>query len=171
MAAPTYEILTVPAPGEDGRDTLRQQCYDVRIDVFHREQGFPLETEIDEYVVTVLVYPLDETGTHILLRLTPSLKPVGTIRVSKGRDYYKLSRLAVLQGYRHFRFGRKLVESVSDWVREDARNAGLSVAKIRLHSQLYVKPFYAKFGYEPVGDEFDEDGAPHQLMVCTLQID
>ena len=47
---PPHEIITVPAPGEPGREELRQQCYDVRIDVFHREQGFPLETEIDESV-------------------------------------------------------------------------------------------------------------------------
>lgn len=48
-AAPlAYEIVTVPAMGEPGRDELRQQCYDVRIAVFSVEQGFPLETEIDE---------------------------------------------------------------------------------------------------------------------------
>ncbi|KAI0346863.1 acyl-CoA N-acyltransferase [Trametopsis cervina] len=162
MAAPTYELITVPGVGEEGREALRQQCYDVRIDVFHHEQGFPLDTEIDD---------LDETATHILLRLTPSLKPVGTIRITKGNGYYKLSRLAVLKDYRQFRFGRKLVETVSDYVRADAKNSGLAVATIRLHSQLYVKPFYAKYGYEPVGEEFDEDGAPHQLMVCTLRIE
>jgi hypothetical protein len=27
---------------------LRQQCYNVRINVFHHEQGFPLDAEIDE---------------------------------------------------------------------------------------------------------------------------
>ena len=49
-APPAHEIVVVPAPGAPGRDALRQQCYDVRIDVFHREQGFPLDTEIDECV-------------------------------------------------------------------------------------------------------------------------
>jgi hypothetical protein len=38
----------VPSVGQPGREQLRQQCYGVRIDVFHREQGFPLESEIDE---------------------------------------------------------------------------------------------------------------------------
>ena len=52
MAAPqpSHEIIVVPAVGQPGREELRQQCYDVRIDVFHREQGFPLDTEIDESV-------------------------------------------------------------------------------------------------------------------------
>lgn len=45
---PAHEIIIVPAVGEDGCEELRQQCYDVRIDVFHHEQKFPLETEIDE---------------------------------------------------------------------------------------------------------------------------
>jgi len=42
--APTHEIVIVP----DGEKELREKCYDVRIQVFHREQGFPLDTEIDE---------------------------------------------------------------------------------------------------------------------------
>ena len=51
MASPLpHEIVLVPAPGQPGREELRQQCYDARIDVFHHEQGFPLDTEIDESV-------------------------------------------------------------------------------------------------------------------------
>lgn len=60
---PSHEIIVAQTPEE------RQQCYDVvridlsahrttsislspqRIEVFHREQKFPLETEIDELVL------------------------------------------------------------------------------------------------------------------------
>jgi hypothetical protein len=42
--APAHEILVVP----EGQKALREQCYDIRIQVFHLEQGFPLDTEIDE---------------------------------------------------------------------------------------------------------------------------
>jgi hypothetical protein len=41
---PSHEIVLVPF----GREELRQECYNVRINVFHHEQGFPLEAEIDE---------------------------------------------------------------------------------------------------------------------------
>ena len=58
---PAHEIIIVPAVGEPGRDELRQQCYDVRIDVFHREQGFPLDTEIDESVARLLA-PTDRVS-------------------------------------------------------------------------------------------------------------
>ena len=58
---PSHEIVVVPALGQPGREELRQQCYDVRIDVFHREQGFPLDTEIDESVARLLA-PTDRVS-------------------------------------------------------------------------------------------------------------
>ncbi|GBE79911.1 acyl-CoA N-acyltransferase [Sparassis latifolia] len=162
-AAPGHEIIIVPDVGEPGRQELRQQCYDVRIDVFHHEQKFPLDTEIDD---------LDETATHILLRLVPSLTPIGTIRCSRNdtQGYYKLSRLAVLQDYRQYRFGRKLVLALHDYVRQDLAQCGRASTTVKAHSQIPVKGFYAKFGYSPEGDEFDEDGAPHQLMVARVSL-
>ncbi|KAI0650526.1 acyl-CoA N-acyltransferase [Trametes meyenii] len=161
---PAHELVVVPAPGQPGREELLQKCYDVRIAVFHSEQGFPLDTEIDEY---------DEEATHILLRLVPSLEPVGTIRCVKLKEYYKLTRLAVLMDYRKYRFGRLLVESLHDYVKSDAKASSRGDAdsvKVVSHSQLPVKGFYGKFGYVPEGDEFDEDGAPHQKMVLRLSL-
>ena len=43
-----HEIVVVPAAGEPGHEGLLQKCFDIRIDVFHREQGFPVEVELDE---------------------------------------------------------------------------------------------------------------------------
>lgn len=86
-------------------------------------------------------------ATHFLLRLVPSLKPIGTIRGSKSPEgYYKLSRLAVLKDYRQFKFGRELVSKLHDWVKADAiaNNHKSDVARVVSHSQLYVKGFYAK---------------------------
>lgn len=42
---PAHEIV-VSIGGED--KAFREACYDIRIKVFYHEQGFPLETEIDE---------------------------------------------------------------------------------------------------------------------------
>jgi len=154
-----------------------------RIEVFHNEQKFPLETEIDEpvfplqprrchsetsfplfFAVFFCLLPrnnrLDEgdKATHFLLRLTPSLTPIGTIRASRSspgttkRPYYKLSRLAVLKEYRRYRFGRALVQRLHDWVAEDtiARvtqqddEHSPDVVEIVSHSQIPVKGFYVK---------------------------
>ena len=43
-----YEIITVPSIGHADREELFKQCLDLRMDVFHVEQGFPAETELDE---------------------------------------------------------------------------------------------------------------------------
>ncbi|KAF5387885.1 hypothetical protein D9615_000624 [Tricholomella constricta] len=152
-----HEIVVARTEGEI------QQCYDVRIAVFHVEQKFPLETEFDDF---------DPTATHLLLRLTPSLTPVGTIRMNKAPGgYYKLSRLAVLKDYRSFHFGRELVLALHDCAKSDASAAGTTeYLEIVCHSQLPVKGFYDKFGYQPEGAEFDEDGDPHQKMVLRLPL-
>ena len=44
--SPNHEIVHL-AFGREGEE-LRQGCYNVRINVFHHEQGYPLEAEIDE---------------------------------------------------------------------------------------------------------------------------
>lgn len=168
---PTHEIIVVP-PEHENRHALLQQCIQVRITVFVTEQGFPLEVEVDEH---------DPTATHWLLRLLPSLKPIGTIRARKvehvGSSYYKLARLVVLKEYRHYKFGRNLVLALHDWAKDHARNSGeIDFVKIVCHSQAVradsagAVAFYRKFGYEEEGDLFDEDGEPHQKMVARISL-
>ena len=159
---PAYHIEVYP-----GDHKSVQECMQVRIDVFHHEQGFPLDTEIDE---------LESSSSHILLRLdgegSDAGEPVGTIRgtykPSVSPNTYKLSRLAILQDYRKYGWGGVLVKAFHDWVKEDAQKRGIQHPVAALHSQIPVKAFYAKYGYEPEGPEFDEDGAPHQKMVRRL---
>ncbi|KAF9788415.1 acyl-CoA N-acyltransferase [Thelephora terrestris] len=159
VSAPDHEIIVVTPEMNE----LRQQCYDIRIAVFVSEQGFSVDEEFDQW---------DEDATHLLLRLVPSLKPVGTVRPIRAPNYYKLGRLAVLKEYRQFSFGKALLLGVHDWVRADAiKNGCNGEVKIRAHSQLPVRGFYAKYGYISEGDEFDEDGALHQLMIATIKLD
>ena len=61
-------------------------------------------------------------------------------------------------------------------VREDRRGEGLAQVLISevlqqyghlpfvLHAQEYVAPLYAKFGFLPAGDVFEEAGMPHLTM-------
>lgn len=170
---PAHEIIIVPPPGHEERHALLEQCIQVRIAVFVTEQGFPLEVEVDEH---------DPTATHLLLRLLPSLQPIGTIRAyqveTAGSSYYKLARLVVLKEYRHYKFGRSLVLALHNWVKDHARNSEgeIDFVKIVCHSQAVradsagAVAFYRKFGYEEEGDLFDEDGEPHQKMVAWLSL-
>ena len=162
--APDHETILVPSVGESGREQLRQECYNVRINVFHHEQGFSLDAEIDElrligpaavapyrgkgYCLFPLLRRLDETAEHFLLRLLPSLQPIGTIRASRassgGAPYYKLSRLAVLKHFREHHFGSELVLALHKWVTTDAQSRGEYSATVICHSLIPVKAFYAK---------------------------
>lgn len=92
---------------------------------------------------------------------------------SRHGDYYKLTRLAVLKDYRKYRFGKLLVETLHEWARNDALETHGSEAKhatLVCHSQIPVQGFYSKFGYTPEGEQFDEDGDPHQKMVLRLPL-
>lgn len=91
---------------------------------------------------------MEDASAHFLLRLTPSLEPIGTIRAYEmpGANHYKLSRLAVLKEYRRHRFGRELVLSLHDWVKGQAREKGtLESVKVVTHSQIPVKGFYTRY--------------------------
>ena len=95
----------------------------------------------------VLLRP-DETAEHFLLRLLPSLQPVGTIRASRansgGAPYYRLSRLAVLKDFRKLKFGRELVLAYHKWVAADAHSRGEIAANLLCISMVEVNAFYAK---------------------------
>ena len=43
-----HEIILVPPLGQSGREQLLQECYDIRINVFHHEQGYSLNVVFDE---------------------------------------------------------------------------------------------------------------------------
>ena len=116
----------------------------------------------------------EDTAAHILLRLIPSLTPVGTIRCIKNKHYYKLTRLAILKQYRKFRFGSELVLALHEHAMSNAHtgkkltsptatahapaatatdilptsddlSAGDSdIVRIHCHSQIPVKSFYAR---------------------------
>lgn len=93
---------------------------------------------------------MEDVATHFLLRLVPSLVPIGTIRGYKqpGSEYYKLSRLAVLEPYRRFRFGKSLVLALHDWVWKDA---SLAVISTRLVSEDF-----------PISHSFGRSSIPYQ---------
>jgi hypothetical protein len=42
-----HQIIQIPPVGQSGREQLLEQCFEIRIEVFHREQGYPLDAEID----------------------------------------------------------------------------------------------------------------------------
>ncbi len=84
---------------------------------------------------------------------------VGTGRVdASGR----IGRMAVLREAR----GRGIGEALLQALLERARERGLSSA--HLHAQCHAQAFYARSGFVPYGEIFDEAGIDHIAMRCTL---
>lgn len=54
-----------------------------------------------------------------------------------------------------------------DAVERAAREVGYE--SVVLHAQVPVVDFYAKLGYEAVGEEFEDAGIPHRKMTKALQ--
>jgi len=94
---------------------------------------------------------------------------IGIRSIEKCRAY-RLGRLVVLPEFRKHGFGSDLVLAIHRYVSEQAARDGLDFADIVLWAQSKVTPFYARFGYEVQGGEFDYDGSPHIRMVYHLKI-
>lgn len=124
----------------------------IRTRVFIEEQACPPELEWDEH---------ETTSRHLIGYVDGT--PAATARwrtVSHGdRLVAKLERFAVLPEYRGQGHGRSLVEQVLD----DARLAGFDAYLI--HAQEYLEDFYRSFGFETVGEVFEEAGILHVKMI------
>ncbi|KAF7332313.1 Glucosamine 6-phosphate N-acetyltransferase [Mycena kentingensis (nom. inval.)] len=160
--SPTFHIVHARADPQ-----IIAECHRIREQVFHVEQKFPLDTEFDE---------VENVAMHFLVRATDTdpttgettVKGVGTIRGTSpdaypGKTCYKLSRLAVLADYREHKLGRRLVESLHEWIVEDAI-ATNRPAVIEAHSQLPVIGFYKKFGYIPEARLFHFQYSVSQIL-------
>jgi YbgC/YbaW family acyl-CoA thioester hydrolase len=75
----------------------------------------------------------------------------------------RIGRMATLRSAR----GVKLGDQVLQGLLAHARQRGMQQA--HLNAQCSAQAFYAKAGFQPVGEVFDEVGIPHQAMTLTLR--
>lgn len=111
-----------------------QQAFDIRVEVFVKEQGVPRELELDEY---------DESPSacHHFLVLKEGL-PVAAGRYKTFEPgIAKLQRIAVLQDHRGGGVGQFLVQEME----KDAKQRGYHASV--LDAQCTAEPFYLKLGY------------------------
>jgi predicted GNAT family N-acyltransferase len=127
-----------------------EEACKIRHLVFVIEQGVMPEDESDEF---------EETSTHFLAKLDG--KPVGTARWRFTKNGVKMERFAVLKEARRKGVGQALVTAVL----ADLDSTPESKGKIKyLHSQLEAMPLYSKFGFEKVGEMFEECNIQHFTM-------
>ena len=117
----------------------------VRETVFVQEQGVPLALEWDE---------LDPLSHHVVARDAAGAA-IGTGRLTPARS---IGRMAVLPAWRRHGVGAALLAALL----EQARALGWT--EISLHAQADAIGFYARAGFLPVGERFQEAGIEHQGM-------
>ena len=132
---------------EDVRDL--DAAFTIREKVFVEEQGVPQEDEYDQY---------EKTAHHYLA--TSDGVPCGAARWRQTEKGIKLERFAVLPEYRNREVGSHMLHKVIQDVK-----ALYPEKEIYLHAQLPAVNFYARHGFEPVGELFSECDIEHYKMV------
>ena len=122
----------------------------LREEVFMHEQGFSFD--YDEH---------DDAAYHIVGYDKGVL--IGTARVYKLDDRtYIIGRVAVKKEYRHGYIGDLMMKTLQDKI------VSLGGVEAVVSSQRTAEAFYIYEGYEPYGEEFDEEGCPHIMMKKDL---
>ena len=143
---PTLTIRKATNPEE------LSHAFQIRKAVFVQEQHVAPEDEYDEF---------DESATHLVVYDADYL-PCGTARWRETDHGIKLERFAVLRSHRRQGVGRLLLETILQDIDEDPN---VSQQPIYMHAQTPAVAFYQKFGFDQVGDEFEECNIKHYEMV------
>ena len=122
----------------------------VRTAAFVEEQGIAREDEWDA---------MDAHCTHAVVtnrfdqplatgRLLPAVEGVGTI-----------GRMAVVRAVRGSELGQQVLEALCDAAAKRGDH------RVTLHAQRSAEAFYARQGFQVVGEPYEEVGIPHVTMV------
>lgn len=132
-----------------------QAARSVRISVFIKELGVPIEGEFDS---------IDEYAFHVLARDERG-QPCGTGRLypdATHRSCARIGRMAVKQEVRENGCGRRILTALL----EEARRRGF--VRVVLASHTRAMGFYEKFGFRPIGRVQLEHGIAHREMELQL---
>jgi predicted GNAT family N-acyltransferase len=139
------EIIRVKTENE------MEQVFEIRREVFIREQGIPEEIEMDE---------LDSEAVHVLA--TVNGVPAGCGRLLQRDGYARIGRVAVKKEMRRNGIG----EGICKLLMAIAGDNGAE--KVIIGAQLTAVEFYKSLGFEKEGDVFMEAGIEHVKMVRPL---
>ena len=134
-------------------DTHFQFAFLIRQMVFVEEQKVKPEIEYDEY---------EGVSRHFLAWSGEA--PVGVARWRHTDKGIKLERFAVFQELRGQGVGSQLLKAVIEDVGDPKGEI------IYLHAQNQVIPFYEKYGFVVVGEEFEEAGILHHEMIYKPEL-
>lgn len=128
---------------------LPSEARRIREEVFIQEQGFCNELD-------------DTDGQSYHLQLMKEEKVIGTARLFwEDKTTMHIGRVAVEKESRGGS-GSVILAACCEKAHE------LGAERVVLGAQCRAMGFYAKNGFQPFGDEFDDEGCPHQMMEKKL---
>jgi predicted GNAT family N-acyltransferase len=129
-------------------DVELQEAFEVRRQVFVREQGISEDLVFDEH---------DREALHVVVK--DGERVIGSARVQfLANTHAKLERMAILKRYRRKGIGREMLLFL-DAVWKDKQ-----VQQVIIHAQFEVVPFYKLCGFDELGLPFREAGVKHIKM-------
>jgi YbgC/YbaW family acyl-CoA thioester hydrolase len=134
-------------------DSLKDKAQTVRTQVFVQEQGIDAKDEWDT---------ADASAVHAVLANRFGA-PLGTARLlEKSPGIAQIGRMAVVRVMRGSGLGGDLLNALVDIAKARGDR------EVRLHAQCSAQAFYARAGFDPVGEPFDEVGIAHIEMRKVL---
>lgn len=124
----------------------------LRQEVFVKEQGVPIQDELDEF---------DSDSKHIACCYNGRI--VGCGRLYVDNKVAHLGRICVLKSFRGLGLGSSLCEYLCQMA------IALSCKMIELNAQIQAIHFYQKMGFKTIGNEFMDAGIPHIRMIKTVK--
>jgi len=129
-------------------DVELQEAFEVRRQVFVREQGISEELVFDEH---------DREALHMVVK--DGERVIGSARVQLLADNQaKLERMAIVKLYRRKGIGKEMLQFL------DAIWRYKQVRQVIIHAQFEVVPFYKLCGFDEFGLPFREAGIKHIKM-------
>ena len=106
----------------------------------------------------------DQISVHIFIKEKNEI--VAYTRIFKSGDYYKnpsIGRVVVSKKNRGKELGKKIMISSIYYIQENLKGD-----KIELSAQKYLDKFYKDLGFYKIGEDYLEDGIPHQRMIKEI---
>ena len=133
--------------------TLKEKAQPVRTQVFVQEQGIDAKDEWDT---------ADADAVHAVITNRFG-HPLGTARLlKKSPGVAQIGRMAVVRVMRGSGLGGQLLNALVDIAKARGDK------EVLLHAQTSAQAFYAREGFVPVGEPFDEVGIAHIEMRKVL---
>lgn len=139
-----FNIVTTPKMMDD--------ALEIRKEVFVKEQGVPLENEIDQF---------EDVATHVI-GYDSNYIPFATGRFRPVNDSVKIERVAVRATHRKSGYGQLLMQFLETSVKQQG------YSKLALNAQYHAKSFYEALGYKSIGDIFMEENIEHIAMTKII---